>query len=187
MQFPIFAKSVEASEVYLKSIGAKWSATEELNRESKDSRIVESEYSQPLCSVLQIALVDLLESWNVRPVAVVGHSSGEIGAAYCLGALSAPDCLRIAYFRGLYSSQIQTISPDIKGSMMAVGLSESEGIERAATIKSGKIGVAAINAPTSVTMSGDSEGIDELYEILNAEGIFARKLNVENAYVCAFL
>lgn len=58
------------------------------------------EYSQPLCTVLQIALVELLKSFNINASAVVGHSSGEIAAAYAAGALSLPLACKIAYFRG---------------------------------------------------------------------------------------
>lgn len=62
------------------------------------------EISQPICSVLQIALVDELWSWGVTPSKVVGHSSGEIGAAYAIGALSHRDALAAAYFRGMASA-----------------------------------------------------------------------------------
>ena len=59
------------------------------------------EIAQPVCTALQIALVDLLADWNVIPVAVTGHSSGEIAAAYCAGGLSHESAMKVAYYRGL--------------------------------------------------------------------------------------
>lgn len=58
------------------------------------------EHSQPLCTALQIALFELLKRFNITASAVVGHSSGEIAAAYAAGALSLPLACKIAYFRG---------------------------------------------------------------------------------------
>lgn len=50
-------------------------------KEEYDSNVNDAEYSQPLCTILQIALVDLLDSFGILPCKVVGHSSGEIAAA----------------------------------------------------------------------------------------------------------
>lgn len=67
----------------------------------KSSRLGQAELSQPCCTALQIALVDLLASWNIHPAAVAGHSSGEIGAAYACGSLSAEDAIVSAYYLSL--------------------------------------------------------------------------------------
>lgn len=57
-----------------------------MSKDSRTSRVDEPKFAQPLCTALQIALVDLLASWELQPVGIVGHSSGEIAAAYCVGA-----------------------------------------------------------------------------------------------------
>lgn len=182
-QYPIFRESVEASDDYLRSaLKCQWSAKEEMLREEDQSNINLPAYSQPICTILQIALVDLLESWNIVPSAITGHSSGEIAGAYCLGALSKEDALRAAYYRGLLSSQMKTISPSVHGSMMAVGASESEAEDWIARLTCGDLVVACVNSPSSVTISGDATAIDELETMLKKEGIFARKLKVETAY-----
>ena len=182
-QYPIFRESVEASDEYLRSeLKCKWSAMEEMLREEDQSNINLPAYSQPICTILQIALVDLLESWNIVPSAITGHSSGEIAGAYCLGALTKEDALKAAYFRGLLSSQMKTISPSVHGSMMAVGASESEAEDWIARLTRGDAVVACVNSPSSVTISGDSTAIDELESLLKKDGIFARKLKVETAY-----
>jgi len=74
----IFASSVQKSQTYLDRLGCSWNAAEEFKK-SNDSRIDEAQFSQPLCTILQIGLVDVLSHWGIRPTAAVGHSSGEIG------------------------------------------------------------------------------------------------------------
>ncbi len=74
----VFENSMRVSQGHLKALGCEWDAFEELEK-TTDSNIDFPQYSQTLCTVLQIALVDLLRHWKVKPTAVVGHSSGEIG------------------------------------------------------------------------------------------------------------
>jgi acyl transferase domain-containing protein len=76
---PIFRKSLILADEYISSLGSPWSVLEELNKSEEQSRINEAELSQPICTVLQVAIVNLLKHWGVSPKAVVGHSSGEIG------------------------------------------------------------------------------------------------------------
>jgi hypothetical protein len=74
-----YRQSLETSQVSLDALGCKWSLQQELFASEEDSRIDSPEFSQPLCTALQIALVDLLRTWGIHPKSVVGHSSGEIG------------------------------------------------------------------------------------------------------------
>lgn len=125
-----------------------------------------------------MALVKLLQSWGVKPRAVVGHSSGEIAAAYCMGALSSESAWKLAYQRGQLSKLLQAGS----GAMMSVGLGENEAKKHIDKTAQGKAIVACINSPASVTVSGDVYALDQLDKIFRTEGIFARKLKVEVAY-----
>ncbi|KAI9728591.1 MAG: Type I Iterative PKS [Cirrosporium novae-zelandiae] len=182
-QYSVFRKSVEQADEYLRSnLGCTWSTVQELHCEESDSNINLPTYSQPICTILQVALVDLLESWNITPCAMAGHSSGEIAGAYCLGALSKEDAWKIAYYRGLLSSQMHAHSPGLEGAMMAVGASEFEAENWISRVTRGKVVVACVNSPSSVTISGDAPGIEELHAMLKKEDIFARKLKVETAY-----
>ena len=61
----------------------------------------EAEFSQPLCTAVQVALVDTLSSLGVGPAAVVGRSSGEIAAAYAAGGLRAEKATAIVFSRGV--------------------------------------------------------------------------------------
>lgn len=137
-----------------------------------DSRINHVTRSQPICTAVQIGLVEMLRSWGIAPQAVVGHSSGEIAAAYTAGHLTASQAILVAYLRGWAVGELKS-----KGVMMAAGLSpetakqliESKGLER-------QVRVACVNSPESVTLSGTSEGIEALRVHLQADNKFARKL-----------
>ena len=183
-QYPVFQQSVEKSDAYLRcTLGCTWSAAEEMSHGDPESSINSPEFSQPLCTILQIALVDLLASWNIVPSAIVGHSSGEIAGAYCLGALSREDALSAAYHRGTLSSRMKQISPSVRGAMLAVGASESQAQDWIDECRLGDVVVVAcINSPSSVTLSGDASAIDVLQAKLQEKGVFARKLKVETAY-----
>ena len=152
--------------------------SDELNRDANSSKLNEAIYSQPLCTVIQVALVDLLKSWNVHPRAVVGHSSGEIAAAYCMGALSSQSAWKLAFERGQLSKFLTAGS----GAMMSVGIGTNEANQYLDRIVQGKAVVACINSPSSVTLSGDVCALDQLDEIFKVEGVFARRLKVEVAY-----
>ncbi|MCJ1403811.1 hypothetical protein MMC11_007034 [Xylographa trunciseda] len=182
-QYPIFRSSVDQADEYLRSnLGCTWSAIEEMRRDEATSRINLPTYSQPICTILQVALVDLLESWNIVPSAIAGHSSGEMAGAYCLGALSKEDAWKIAYHRGQLSSQINLHDPNLHGAMLAVGASASQTESWISQVSKGTVVVACVNSPMSVTVSGDVSGIDELHDILQRKDIFARKLKVDTAY-----
>ncbi|MCQ9186984.1 acyltransferase domain-containing protein, partial [Streptomyces sp. IBSBF 2953] len=78
------------------------------------------------CTILQIALVDLLASFGVVPVAVAGHSSGEIAAAYAAGYLSFESACRVAYYRGEVAERLRSAAASDPGAMLSVGLSETQ-------------------------------------------------------------
>ena len=134
------------------------------------SRIHDPELSQPLCTALQIALVDLLLLWNVKPVAAVGHSSGEIAAAYATGAHSAAEAIIVAYYRGKVLATHKT-----PGGMLAVGLGPNQ-VSSYIEPTQGKVVIAAVNSPSSVTLSGDDRAVATVKESLDQDKIFARLL-----------
>lgn len=188
MAYQSFRQSVHDADRYLRTeLGCTWSAVEELARSDHHSNVHEAAYSHILCTILQVALVDLLETWNVTPVAVAGHSSGEIAAAYCMGALSAKSAWKIAYYRGLLSSRMRDLEPDLHGAMMAVGAPLEQVETYITAVSKGDIGIACVNSPSSVTVSGDAAGVDELEHILKANGTFAKRLRVDTAYHSAHM
>ena len=179
--YPIFATRIDTISSYLRNLGAPFDVREELERDAAGSRINEPLYSQTLCTAIQIALVDLLASWGVRPASVTGHSSGEIACAYVAGALSLEHAMAVAYYRGVASSALLDMG-DQQGAMMAVGWSESNVQPLLASLTKGTALVACVNSPSGVTVSGDVLAIEELQGQLEQEGVFVRKLAVDVAY-----
>ena len=156
--------------------------TDELARDAKTSQVGTATVSQPLCTAIQIGLVRLLRSWGIKPSAVTSHSSGEIGAAFAAGAISLEYAMAVAYFRGLVAMKAQQKLPGLRGGMLAVGLSQEETEMYIQKVTSGKVVVACVNSPSSVTVSGDASGIEELQPMIEADKAFARRLNVDAAY-----
>ena len=181
---PLFRKSITACENALACLvdAPSWSLKQELLADKDNSHLSKAAISQPLCTAVQLALVDFLSTAGIRLDAVVGHSSGEIAAAYAAGIISARDAMCIAYYRGYYA-KLARGNKGTRGSMMAAGLSLNEGISFCTRSSlSGRIGVAASNSPELVTLSGDIDTINEAQKILEKENTFAKLLNVDTAY-----
>lgn len=175
---PKFLDSIEKLDSVLQTLpdSPSWSLREEITASARNSRVNEVTRSQTLCTAIQIGLVDLLHHWNVSPKVVVGHSSGEIAAAYASGLLSAAQAIVVAYYRGVAVSK--GTSP---GSMMAAGITPSYAVDliRESNLN-GQVVVACVNSPTSVTFSGLSEAIEILHRALQDQGSFVRKLETGN-------
>lgn len=126
-----------------------WTLNEELSVECSKSRLNEAEISQPICTAIQIVLVDLLHASGINFKAVVGHSSGEMGAAYAAGYVSASDAITIAYYRGFYAHLGRAKKP---GAMLAAGTSLEDATELCEFPElEGRICVAACNSSESVS------------------------------------
>ncbi|PYI02720.1 hypothetical protein BO78DRAFT_422284 [Aspergillus sclerotiicarbonarius CBS 121057] len=164
-----------------------WTLRDQILAAGEASRVTEAAISQPLCTAVQVVLVDLLQAAGIKFRAVVGHSSGEIGAAYASGLLSARDAIRVAYLRGVYAKL--AASPNgAKGSMAAIGASAEEARELCdrEEIK-GRVSIAALNSGSSITLSGDADAIQTAVDIFAGEGKFARRLRVDTAYHSAHM
>ncbi|KAJ5318336.1 hypothetical protein N7476_004756 [Penicillium atrosanguineum] len=160
-----------------------WTLREELLADATKSRVGDAAISQPLCTAVQVILVDLLREAGIDFAAVVGHSSGEIGAAYFSGRLSSTDAIRIAYYRGLHSTRLAGGPKGIQGAMLAVGTSMEDANEVCHDeFFDGRVKVAACNSPNSVTLSGDRDAVEEIAALFEDEGKMARRLRVDKAY-----
>ncbi|KAI0415487.1 lovastatin nonaketide synthase [Xylaria grammica] len=189
LQFSEFRKSLEICSEHLKALGCTWSVLEVLyGQDHHDINL--PEYSQPLTTCLQVALVDLLRALRIFPSLVLGHSSGEISAAYASGALSKFSAIKVAYHRGRLSSRFTAATTE-SFTMMAVGLSRQD-ISRYSTHifnldnPSGVV-IACVNSPQSVTLSGRMQEISTLQRLLEADGVFARILPVSVPYHTHFM
>ncbi|KAI0836347.1 hypothetical protein F5Y06DRAFT_298710 [Hypoxylon sp. FL0890] len=183
LRYPVFEHSLRKSDDTFTNLGCNWSLFDVIRDEGKISR---PEFSQPLCTALQIAQVDLLQSFNIHPVAAVGHSSGEIAAAYAVGALSHESACKIAYFRGKLAGQLRatTCTP---GAMLSANLREGEIPKYLKSLglsasKETAVHVACVNSPYNVTLAGPEQSIDIVKADLDKKGTFAQKLNTGIAY-----
>ncbi|KAF5134116.1 Reducing polyketide synthase hmp8 [Metarhizium anisopliae] len=178
---PHFRQSLQRCDAILKSLpdAPEWSIVAELNKTKETTLLGETLYSQTICTALQLAIVDLIECWGIKPSAVVGHSSGEMGAAYSAGILSFESALIAAYYRGRYMSSSR--SDGVPGGMMAVGLPENKCLEELKPY-AGRLTIAAVNSPSTMTVSGDQDAILELKEKLTEKKVFVRQLAVKQAF-----
>ncbi|RCI10044.1 hypothetical protein L249_8500 [Ophiocordyceps polyrhachis-furcata BCC 54312] len=158
-----------------------WTLSEHCLADADASRLGEAVVSQPLCTAVQLIVVELLRRAGVRFSCVIGHSSGEIAAAYTAGFISAEDAIRIAYCRGVCAGLAR--GPDgQRGAMMAAGLTHNDAVALCDEQFSGRLYVAASNSPSGVTLSGDGDAVDEAMALLHQRGTFARVLKVDTAY-----
>ncbi|KAK4231078.1 putative polyketide synthase [Podospora fimiseda] len=152
-----------------------WSILEEFSKDPDSSRVYQASWSQPLCTALQVALVRSFARKDIFPDAVIGHSSGEIAAAFAAGALTKEEAIVIAYYRGFVMSRKSR-----KGAMAAIGLGSTDVTP---FLLPGTV-IAAENSPTSSTISGDIESIQSvMVEIkkLRPE-VLCKQLAVDTAY-----
>ncbi|PYH88413.1 ketoacyl-synt-domain-containing protein, partial [Aspergillus ellipticus CBS 707.79] len=163
-----------------------WSLTDELLADKQSSRLSEASVAQPLCTAVQVVLVDLLRLAGALPSVVIGHSSGEIGAAYAAGMITAAEAIRIAYYRGVHA-KLARGNDNQRGAMMAAGMSYDEACDFCEDNFADRLEVAASNAPASVTLSGDKDAIAEAKALLDEQGTFARVLLVDTAYHSAHM
>ncbi|MCM2390037.1 type I polyketide synthase, partial [Streptomyces albipurpureus] len=130
---------------------------------------------QPALFAVMVALAELWKSFGVRPAAVLGHSNGEIAAAVVAGALSLEDGARVV---SLWSKAQARLAG--AGGMISVSAPLAS-LEPRLAEWGDRVGVAAVNGPRSVILSGDRDVIDRLLEELPAEGVSAKRIPVDLA------
>ncbi len=171
---PVFAEAVAEVDGYFEKL-AGWSVREAMLAPEAESRMERTEVAQPANFALQVGLVRLWESWGIRPTAVVGHSVGEVSAAWAAGVYTMEEAVLVSYHR----SRLQQTTAG-RGAMLAVGLSEAD----VAPYLRGRAGVsvAAVNSFSAVTLSGDRPELEAVAAELEAAEIFQKFLRVEVAY-----
>lgn len=170
----VFAETMHDIDREFQEISG-WSIVAALLADEAESTVTSTEVAQPANFAVQVALAAELAACGVTPSAIVGHSVGEVSAAYVSGALSLRDALLVSYHR----ARLQATTAGT-GGMLAVGLAEAE-VQTWLDGYSG-VGVAAVNSPTSVTLAGDTAELAALNERLTEAGVFARALRVEVPY-----
>ena len=145
--------------------------------EDRNAALVDrTDYTQPALFAVEYALAELLKSWGIAPAAVIGHSLGEITAAFAAGAITLKDAMRLVAARGALMHRL----PD-GGSMAAIFAKEF--VVRTLINKvAPEIAVAAMNGPLNTVVSGDRDALRMLLEELGRQGITYRELQVSTAF-----
>ncbi|KAL4860853.1 hypothetical protein BDV12DRAFT_208748 [Aspergillus spectabilis] len=182
--YTVFRDTLARCQEAFASFGCAWSIFELLSREDGAFDIDDPEYAQPLTTAVQISLVNLLFSFSPRPQVVIGHSSGEVAAAYAAGGLSIFSACKVSYFRGSYASRLRKTNP--AAAMLAVHLSEASVEPYVSRVRDesndGQLCIACINSPSNVTISGEARLIDLLKSRLDQDNIPFSRLKTGVAY-----
>lgn len=176
-----FGLSMRKSDEILRSLSqSSWKLLDELHRSDHSSQVDNGHIAIPATIAIQIALVDLLKSLDILPHVVLGHSTGEIAAAYAAKVLTHHDALMVAFQLGqvLHSRGLF----DGCGKMLAVGLGESEIQPYLDQLDRRDVYIACENSPLSTTVSGSSATIEQLQKKLQSLEIFNKELKVPAAY-----
>ncbi|HYU00407.1 MAG TPA: amino acid adenylation domain-containing protein [Gemmatimonadales bacterium] len=171
---PVFRQAVERCDRALRP-HVDWSLLEQLESAEQAAPLAEIDVVQPTLFALQVALAALWRSWGVAPDAVVGHSMGEVAAAYVAGALGLEDAARVICMR---SRLLRRLSG--RGGMAVVGLSLAE-TARALSGYERRVSIAGSNSPRSTVVAGDTAALAELAQALERKDVFCSLVNVDVA------
>ncbi|MEW9701474.1 SDR family oxidoreductase [Paenibacillus sp. SI8] len=160
---------------------AGWSLVAEMMANEAESRMEETAIAQPANFLLQVGLAALWRSWGICPTAIVGHSAGEVAAAYEAGAMSLEDAVRVIYHR----SRLQQKTTG-QGRLVAIGLPLHEVLPILETY-SDRVSLAAINSPNSVALAGETAVLEEIEAYYKELGIFCRFVHGNVPYHSHFM
>ena len=136
-------------------------------------------------TALQLFILSVLEEWGSKPLAVVGHSSGEIAAAYAAGYLSKEEAIKVAFYRGQSAKNCKR-DENIPVGMLAVGLGPDAALPYLKGVEH-LVEIACFNSLKSVTLSGTVSALETIKDRLTKDGHFARQLQVDLAYHSRFM
>lgn len=177
---------VERSESFCQSINhvnqlfskyGDFDLLEELKGNNGSDRFDATEVAQPALFALQVGITDYLRSHGIKPVAVTGHSVGEVAAAWASGALSLEDAVRVIYLRSHYQGKTRGA-----GAMSAAGLGQPELEALLAEHGLDRICLAGANSHRGTTVAGAPDQLSQLEALLESKGTFVRRLGLDYAF-----
>ena len=178
---PIFCDALKDIDSRFAKV-QKWSIVDMLFADDLAPRLRRATYSQPLLLAVQVATVRALEERGVVASAALGHSVGEIAAAWCAGALSLDQAIDVVVARSRGQESVRGI-----GGMAALMLSDREARRFLKTAGAPDVEIAAINSWRSVTVSGTIADIDRVLQVAADMRISARRLDIDYPFHCALI
>ncbi|WP_328432906.1 type I polyketide synthase [Streptomyces sp. NBC_00425] len=176
--FPVFAQAFDAACAHLDGeLGRSLKALVFAEEGSAEAALLEeTQFTQAALFAVESALFALVSSWGVRPDAVIGHSVGEVAAAYAAGVFSLADACRLVAVRGRLMQAARA-----GGAMIAVAAPAADVAPVVASF-GGRLALAAVNGPSAVVVSGDADAAGELAERFRQEGVRVKRLAVSHAF-----
>ena len=176
---------LDTSEVFAESIGlcgealapfVDWSLEDVLRGVGGAPGLDRVDVVQPALFAVMVSLAELWRACGVRPDVVVGHSQGEIAAAYVAGGLSLQDAAQVVALRSRALAGLAG-----RGGMVSVALPVKELEWRLERRRGGGVSIAAVNGPSATVVSGESGALEEFLAECEADGVRARRIPVDYA------
>ncbi|MFE9324529.1 SDR family NAD(P)-dependent oxidoreductase [Nocardia sp. NPDC052278] len=172
--FPVFAAALD--EVCAQVDPLLGRSLKELIFADVEGVLDRTEFTQPALFAFEVALFRLFESFGVAPDLLIGHSIGELAAAYVAGVWSLEDACALVVARGRLMGALP-----VGGAMLAVAVPEAEAAQVLAAY-GGRVSLAAVNGPSSVVLSGAASALDEIGDRFAEEGMKTSRLRVSHAF-----
>ena len=170
---PVFRRAVDAIEAHWREHSGV--SLREACFSAHQEELDEVQLAQPVIFMVQCALVELFKTWGVYPDCVVGHSSGEVAAAYACGALTLADATRLVFHRATLQQRVAG-----SGRMLAIGL-DRPGVEhlldtldvpfRLGGDRPVRVEIACENAPANTVICGREDALSPVIEALDRRNL----------------